>query len=183
MTTDKGGAEKLPESVWEKSEKQEPLVPPKKQGYANGRVTSNYETGYDEVAFKLLSESDTAKTDCHLCAALRCTPCTLKRWKDTFPSFMEAVTLGKKIGEAKWRDRLSANAFEPTAKVNNGLIKLLSSNVYGIKEDPTTQFTVVQQNVDPETYLREKGIPLPMANCFDGLGDIEPSQADADVVE
>lgn len=96
----------------------------------------SYKPKYADIIFKLLSESDTAKTKSHCCNALQCSRPTLDKWLNQFPEFREAFEAGLEIGKMKWRDRLAEYAFHPSAAVNNGLIKMLSANVYGIHDDP-----------------------------------------------
>jgi hypothetical protein len=53
------------------------------------------------------------------------------------------------------------HAFQPQATVNNGLIKLLAGNVYGMKEDNPTVVINNNTTVNPHTALKERGIPIP----------------------
>jgi hypothetical protein len=71
------------------------------------------------------------------------------------------VRLGLKAGEKKFRDKLEAHAFQPQASVNNGLIKLLAGNVYGMREE--SPVVVINNNLasNPEEALKERGIPVP----------------------
>jgi len=84
-----------------------------------------------------------------------------------FPEFNEAVVTGMEIGKMKWRDRIASNAFLPSANVNNGLIKLLSSNVYGIKEDIEPVVIINNNNTAPEAEMKKRGIPIPSVDIED----------------
>lgn len=161
------GSEKIPGRT--RSCDQEQLVEPVTQAQVPWMQTT-YKPEYDHIAFEVLSGSDEAKTKAHLCMAFHCSKPTLLNWMKKFPSFKAAVESGLKIGEAKFRNKIAQHAFKPTAKVNNGLIKLLASNVYGIKEevDPAV---VVNNNVetDPEQMMKNRGIPVPKV----GIEDVE----------
>lgn len=129
---------------------------------------TTYKTEYAEMAFKLLSSDDGAKTKSHVCAALYVSKNGLLQWMKKYPEFNEAIITGLEIGSQKWRDKIRKHAFEPTANVNNGLIKLLSSNVYGIKED--SEPTVVIHNTNtstPEDEMKKRGIPVPKIDTED----------------
>jgi len=129
--------------------------------------TYSYKPEYAEIVYKLLSESNTAKTKSHLCFALQCSKTTLLHWMKKFPEFNEAVVTGMEIGKMKWRDRIASNAFLPSANVNNGLIKLLSSNVYGIKEDIEPVVIINNNNTAPEAEMKKRGIPIPSVDIED----------------
>ena len=141
---------------------QKPLIGPIDRNRNRQFGTYSYLPEYAEIVYKLLSESNTAKTKSHLCYALQCPKTTLLRWMKKFPEFNEAVVSGMEIGKMKWRDRIASNAFLPSANVNNGLIKLLSSNVYGIKEDASPTVIIHNQNnPNPEEEMKKRGIPIP----------------------
>lgn len=147
---------------------QKPVVEPDKVHPGNGRPKYNPDT-FPKIAFDVLS-SKPMQTKCHLCVALQCSMVAISTWEKKYPDFGDAIRDGLAHGEAKFRDKLAEHAFQPQAKVNNGLIKLLASNVYGIKEDTPT--VVVQNNNitnDPEKELKDRGIPIPDI----GLDDID----------
>ena len=154
------GADKLPKDIMSNSADQEPIVERQAQ---SAFLRSTYRPEYDLKAYQLLSGSMEAKTKAHLCQAFQCSKPTLLNWMKMNPSFKEAVIAGLKIGEAKWRSRIARHAFEPTASVNNGLIKLLSSNVYGIKEDvePAVVINNNSESKDLDEELKKRGIPIP----------------------
>ncbi|RLB92835.1 MAG: hypothetical protein DRH26_05355 [Deltaproteobacteria bacterium] len=128
----------------------------------------SYRPEYAEIAFNLLSDSGQAKTKEHVCNALCCSKPTLLNWMKTFPEFKAAVEDGLTIGEMKWRDKIREYAFSPTSEVNNGLIKLLSSNVYGIKEDISPAVIITNQNnLCAEEEMERRGIPIPKIGVED----------------
>ncbi|MCK5025109.1 MAG: hypothetical protein KAS15_00860, partial [Nanoarchaeota archaeon] len=90
-------------------------------------------------------------------------------WMRVFPEFKRAMESGLEIGAMKWRNKIRTHAFEPSGNVNNGLIKLLSSNVYGIKEDtePAVVINNTQNNFDAEEEMKKRGIPVPSINSYD----------------
>lgn len=150
---------------WIKKEEQECLVKPKKQV---NWFDSTYDPSYDKIAYDLLSTSDSAKTKAHLCRAFHCSKPTLLNWMKKNPSFKEAVEKGLDIGCSRFMDRIAKHAFEPTSNVNNGLIKLLAGHVYGVREDDGP--TVVINNTvdtDPETLMKNRGIPVPQVDIED----------------
>lgn len=159
-----------------KKKKNEPLIDYKSQESLIGPIDRNrnrkfgsyaYLPEYAEIVYELLSESDTAKTKSHLCNALQCSKDTLLRWMKKFPEFNEAVVSGMEIGKMKWRDRIAKHAFSPTAEVNNGLIKLLSSNVYGIKDDAEPVVVIHNNNTSPEEEMKKRGLPVPSVDIKD----------------
>jgi len=159
-----------------KKKKNKPLIDYKSQEPLIGPIDRNrnrrfgsyaYKIEYAEIVYKLLSESDTAKTKSHLCSALQCSKDTLLRWMKKFPEFNEAVVSGMEIGKMKWRDRIAKHAFSPTAEVNNGLIKLLSSNVYGIKDDAPATVVIQNNNTSPEEEMKKRGLPVPKIEAED----------------
>lgn len=156
--------EKIPDSISINSKDQPPLVPENPQ--IGNRTT--YKPEYAKIAFDTLANSNTAKNKSHLCAAFQCSKPTLLQWMKKHPEFNAAVTSGLEAGKSKWFSRIAENAFEPTATVNNGLIKLLSANVYGIKDEPAVQVNVENNvNLDPEKLMKEKGIPIPNIDIED----------------
>lgn len=147
---------------------QKPLIGPIDRNRNRQFGSYAYLPEYAEIVYELLSESNTAKTKSHLCYALQCSKDTLLRWMKKFPEFNEAVVSGMEIGKMRWRERIAEHAFKPSSEVNNGLIKLLSSNVYGIKED--VEPTVVIHNTNtiiPEEEMKKRGIPVPKVDSED----------------
>lgn len=154
-----------------KGKKNEPLIDHTEQEPLIGPIDRNrnrqfgsyaYLPEYAEIVYELLSESTTAKTKSHLCYALQCSKDTLLRWMKKFPEFNEAVVSGMEIGKMRWRERIASYAFKPSSEVNNGLIKLLSSNVYGIKEDAEPIVVIHNTNtITPEEEMKKRGIPIP----------------------
>ncbi len=126
--------EKIPNHIT--SEEQEPaILSPMEENRKKKFGTLKYRPEYCRMAYDLLSESDKAKTKSHVCAFLQCSKPTLLSWMERFPEFGDAIRDGLEVGKKKWRDRIADHAYSPTSEVNNGLIKLLSANVYGIKEE------------------------------------------------
>lgn len=157
-------AEQLPDHVTSKD--QEPLdivYTPIEKARLQKYGTTSYKPEYAVEVFKMLSSSSMAKTKAHCCALLQCSKPTLLNWMKKYPEFNDAVTAGLKIGEVKWRNKIQRHAFQPTSKVNNGLIKLLSANVYNIKDDSEAANVTVINNseVDPEKLMTQRGIPIP----------------------
>lgn len=144
---------------------QEVLVPADR-GAQWGRT--NYRPEYDLVAYKLLSTGTQARTKAHCCKALNCSKPTLLLWMKENPSFKAAVEAGLEIGSVNFRNKIAKFAFMPSGKVNNGLIKLLASNVYGIKED-TEPAVVINNNVEtnPDQMMKDRGIPVPKMDIED----------------
>jgi len=158
---------KLPDHS--RSEDEEQIVSPIDRNRNRQYGTYSYKPEYCDIVFKLLSSGSKCKTKSHCCYALHCTKNTLINWMKKFPEFKQAIESGLEIGAVKWRNKIRKHAFEPAAGVNNGLIKLLSSNVYGIKEDaePAVVINNNQNNFDPEAELKKRGIPLPNINFSD----------------
>ena len=131
--------------------------------------TMAYQKEYCKIAFDLLSQTDECNTKSHVCRELICGKQTLIRWMRKYPEFNKAIVDGLAIGAAHWREKIREHAFDPTSSVNNGLIKLLSSSVYGIKEDiePTVIIHNTQNNADPEAELKKRGIPVPVISASD----------------
>lgn len=104
--------------------------------------TYTYQPEYPEIIFNLLSKSKDAKTKSHCCHALQCSRSTFDKWLKEFPELKEAFTLGMEFSQKNWRDKLAKYAFLPASEVNNGLIKMLSANVYGIKDESISQVSL-----------------------------------------
>jgi len=151
----------LPKELRSDPKKQKPIVPAVKQ-FDNG-INTTYRPSYAKKAYQLLKNSSTAKNKSHLCKAFHCSKPTLVRWLRKYPEFNAAVESGLEIGKSKWFDRVAKYAFKPTQEVNNGLIKLLSAVVYGIKEDekPVIINNVASISGSFEDMLKAKGIPIP----------------------
>jgi len=147
----------IPKELWDKSDNQKPLVA--KNTFAFGSSRDKYKPEYCDLAFKILCSA--GKTNTHVANALNCTILTIYNWRKKYPAFDEAIKLGKARGEVLWREKIFDFAFKPSGLVNNGLIKLLSANVYGIKDEPEINLVINNNSVDPETLLKERGIPLP----------------------
>lgn len=125
--------------------------------------TTSYKPEYADACYKMLSSSSGAKTKSHCCALLQCSKATLLKWMRKFPEFHAAITDGLEIGKAKWRNKIQRHAYKPSKDVNNGLIKLLSANVYGIKDDSEAPNIILnnQNDIDPEKLMKMRGIPIP----------------------
>lgn len=158
---------KLPDHI--RSEDEPQIISPIDRNRKRQYGTYSYKPEYCDIVFKLLSSGSQCKTKSHCCHALHCTKNTLIQWINKFPDFRQAIESGLEIGAVKWRNKIRKHAFEPTGNVNNGLIKLLSSNVYGIKEDaePTVVINNTQNNFDPEIEMKKRGIPVPSINALD----------------
>lgn len=150
------------------AEEQEPLIGPIDRNRRKKYGEYSYQEYYCDIVFELLSDSTSAKTKAHCCKALLCSKTTLLRWMKKYPEFNEAVISGLEIGKARWRDRIAKNAFLPSSNVNNGLIKLLSSNVYGIKENAEPTIIINNTNTTiPEEEMKKRGIPVPKVDLED----------------
>jgi len=150
-------SEPLPPELKSKNN-QKPLVPDNPQRAWN---QTTYKDEYCDIVYKLLSTSADAKNLSDVCSALKCSRNTLIKWRQKHPEFNSAVVNGLEIGKGKWLRKIAEHAYEPTSTVNNGLIKLLSSHIYGIKEDEPAVVINNNINTDPEELLKEKGIPVP----------------------
>jgi len=147
---------------------QEPLIGPIDRNRNRKFGTYSYKPEYNEIVFKLLSTGTQARTKSHCCNALQCSKTTLIRWMKKFPEFNQAIESGLEIGEMKWRNKIRKHAFNPSSEVNNGLIKLLSSNVYGIKEDDSPTVIIHNTNItSPEAEMKKRGIPIPSVDIED----------------
>lgn len=130
-------------------------------GFRQGWGNFKYKPEYCQLAYDILS-SGPLKTKAHLCVAFQCSKPTIVSWVKRYPEFREAVEAGLAAGEKKFRDKTYNHAFEPQAQVNNGLIKLLAANVYGIKEEVTPTVVIDQrQEKSAEEIMKERGIPIP----------------------
>ena len=159
-------AKKIPDR--ETADEQEIVIGPieKKRYRAHGSY--DYKPEYCEIAFDLLSDGNKAKTKAHVCGALWCSKPTLLQWMKKFPEFKKAVEDGLTVGAMKWREKIRQHAFSPSSEVNNGLIKLLSSNVYGIKEDVSPAVVIHNTNTSsPEEEMKKRGIPIPKIDAED----------------
>lgn len=161
----------IPQDIKIKPEQQPKIVTPIKQ---TGWNQTTYLPSYPKIAFDLLSKSTTAKNRCHLCAAFSCSKPTLHNWMVKNPEFKLAVEAGLEIGKSKWFSKLAKYAFKSTVQVNNGLIKLLSANIYGIRDDPEP-VVIVNNNIesDPEQMMKKRGIPIPQIDIEDIEATIE----------
>lgn len=149
------------------AEEQEPLIGPIDRNRFKKYGEYSYQEYYCEIVFDLLSSDDGAKTKAHCCKALLCSKTTLLRWMKKYPEFNEAVISGLDIGKARWREKIRQHAFSPSSEVNNGLIKLLSSNVYGIKEDAEPVVIINNNNTSPEEEMKKRGLPVPSVDIED----------------
>jgi hypothetical protein len=106
------------------------------QKMPNGAIVlhpDKYKKEYDEIAFKVMTEDDASLA--RVCATLQCSRPTLLQWIKRHPSFRVAIENGRQIGEDAFRKKIREHAFDPTANVNNGLIKMLAKNVHDIDAD------------------------------------------------
>ncbi len=164
----------LPDNITSKQQKPHPeSLSPSASARLKKFGDTRYKPIFAKACYDLLSKSRQAKTKAHCCSYLQCSKPTLLLWMKKYPEFGKAIEAGLKIGEAKWRQRIAQHAFKPTSEVNNGLIKLLSANVYGIKDDSdapaVTINTTVNQN--PEETMRNRGIPIPEIDNEDVVDD------------
>lgn len=159
---------KMPTDIMKPAEEQESLIGPIDRNRERKYGTYAYKTEYDKIIFNLLSKSSTAKNKSHCCNALQCARTTFNRWLEKYPTLNEAFETGMEIGKKRWMDKIQKHAFKPTTQVNNGLIKLLSAVVYGIKIDSEPS-VVVNNNVnsDPEKEMKDRGIPIPKVDVED----------------
>jgi len=143
-----------------------------KQGWGNFK----YKPEFCQIAYDILS-SDGLKTKAHLCAAFHCSKPTIVSWVKKYPDFREAVECGLAAGEKIFRQKCQANAFSPSRDVNNGLIKMLAANVYGIKEEATPAVVVNQvQTKSAEEQMKDRGIPAPDF-CIPDLDNMHSSDS------
>lgn len=157
---------KLPDHITYENEPQ--VISPIDRNRDRKFGTFSYKPEYCDIVFKLLSTGSQCRTKSHCCAALHCSKPTLLRWMANFPEFKKAIESGLEVGAVKWRNKIRNYAFSPSSEVNNGLIKLLSSNVYGIKEEVDPSIVINNQNnFDPEAELKRRGIPIPSVDIED----------------
>jgi hypothetical protein len=156
-------AEIVPEHITSKNQKPlETSLSPIERARITKYGTTHYKPEYAAACFKLLAGSNMAKTKSHCCALLQCSKPTLLKWMKKYPEFGQAINDGLEIGKTKWRNKIAKHAWEPSAQVNNGLIKLLSANVYGIKDESEANIVINNTNSqDPETIMKDRGIPIP----------------------
>ncbi len=103
------------------------------QDYQDVFKDKEYHREYDKVAYNILSSSPFS-SNIHICKSLRCSQDTLLQWIDDNELFDNSISQGFIEGEVLARELLLECAFEPSSKVNTNLIKILSDNVYSIKE-------------------------------------------------
>jgi len=156
---------KLPEKegVFDDKDKIEPLLSPLERARLKKAGTTQYLPEYAKAAFELLSSTNKCRNKTHVCRLLQCSKPTLLKWMRHFPEFKKAIEDGMEIGQSRFRDKIRQHAFEPTKDVNNGLIKLLANNVYGIKEEKEITLTDKTKNTgsDAVKLMKERGIPIP----------------------
>lgn len=99
-----------------------------------------YHKSYPILAFNVLSCSPFAGLP-HVKVALRCNESDLMSWSSDYPEFAKAVEQGFLEGELLARELLLRIAFEPSSKVNTHILKILSNNVYEIKDDHQVTLT------------------------------------------
>lgn len=167
---EKMAGEKIPPEIQTLSKDEPCLISPLDRDRIKKRGVDTYLPEYSDIAFKLLSESTTAKTKSHVCKALQCSRPTLFVWMKNHPEFKTAIDDGLALGSVRFRDRIAKYAFKSSALVNNGLIKLLASNVYGIKEDADPALVINNiVSTNPEEEMKSRGIPIPSIET----GDVE----------
>jgi len=129
-----------------------------------------YKPEYAELVYKYISESDGCVNKTHVCKFLTVSKLTLLRWMRKYPELKAAVEDGMAIGEARFREKLNEYAFLPASQVNNGIIKLLAANVYGIRDDSTTVVVNTDSSkVDTTELLKQRGIPIPVIPEVDDI--------------
>jgi hypothetical protein len=105
-----------------------------------------YKPEYDQLAYEAVADENGCGSIVDICVCLKCGRDTVKSWIKRHPSFRRAISDGRAVGEKNFRAKIRKHAFEPTSSVNNGLIKLLASNVHGIREDITPQVVINNRN-------------------------------------
>lgn len=115
--------------------------------------TKYYDTRFDKMAYDLLCCGDMAVCKTHVCVRLHISMALLNKWMKEQPTFRAAVNAGLRVGEMRWRQKLSEYAFKPSSSVNNTIIRILSANVYGIREEESPT-TIVNVNSDPGYDVR-----------------------------
>jgi len=93
-----------------------------------------YSDSTPSSAFAILSSCPFA-SDSHLCKAFEVSADTLKQWVVDYDELSNAISRGKAEGEALCRDMMLELSGEPSSSVNTQLIKILSQNVYDIKDE------------------------------------------------
>lgn len=170
---------KIPDEIQISSKEQKPyydLESPIEISRRKKYGSIKYKPIFPKLVYDLLSRSQTAKNKSHCCALLQCKKATLLKWMRKYPEFNEAIVAGLEIGKSKWYSKLATHAFKPSGLVNNGLIKLLSANVYGIKDDSESTNVVVNTTTitaDPEKIMEQRGIPIPKIDIEDVEEDEE----------
>jgi len=86
-----------------------------------------------KFAYEILSKSPFSTT-LHLCSAFSCTKDELEEMMNEDEQLKREVERGLIDGEIYARKLMLYNSFENSALINTTLLKLLSGNVYGIKE-------------------------------------------------
>lgn len=126
----------------------------------NMEEVTEYKPEFDKIAFDTLSEK-ALRSPIHVCEKIGCSLETLGLWRTTNPGFDKSIKLGLIHGERKFRDLMARFSVRNSNKVNTKLLLTLGSNVYGIKEEPEIINIINNVTADPETLLKEKGIPIP----------------------
>jgi hypothetical protein len=124
-----------------KNTKIETLLQGTKNAMENGRIVASstkkgkdgYSPDFDKIAFDVLSSSPYT-TKIHLCTTFRVSEHKIDEWVQSHDSFGSAIEQGLYEGELLARELLVQAAFEPSQKINTGLMKILSTNVYNIKD-------------------------------------------------
>ena len=161
-------------------DKQKSLVPDK--GHTS-RNNGKYDPDlYPQLAYEVLSKKHLQSLT-HLANALDCTTEAIVQWRKKYPDFNEQVLKGLASGEEKFREKLKEHTFKPQTNVNNGLIKLLAGNVYGIREESPTVVINNNANVNTSKALKERGIPEPKIGLEDIPNDVQEKQTDCGVCE
>lgn len=96
--------------------------------------TTHYTEATPFYAQQILSSCPFA-SDSHLCKAFKVSADTLKQWVIDHEELSDAIALGKAEGEALCRDMMLELSAEPSSSINTQLIKILSQNVYDIKDE------------------------------------------------
>lgn len=91
-----------------------------------------YVKEYDDVAFNTVAQPGGSLV--HLAVVFDCSEVTVKAWIQKHPSFRDAIIKGHNVGNTMFRQKMMEHAFEPSSQVNNGLIKMIALNVYGITD-------------------------------------------------
>lgn len=102
-----------------------------------------YKEEYAEIAHFMMQDEDATLT--RVCVALKVTKPTLLKWMKRHPDFRNAIETGRMIGEEAFRNKIKTIMYEPTSNVNNGLIKMMASNIHGINDTPAI---VINNNQD-----------------------------------